>query len=97
MLVKVFSTEYGNGGSGEPIKREAVQGIRWSRPNGASSAACRSGPPDFSQRTPTIAALTAPRSRDTRDRCARERLPQALGEVIVRRKGACNSARVNKV
>jgi hypothetical protein len=42
MFVKVFSTVYGKGGSGEPTTREVVQEIRWSMPKGCSSAARRS-------------------------------------------------------
>ena len=36
-FVNVFSTVYGNGGSGEPASRDEVQGTRFVKPNGGSA------------------------------------------------------------
>src|SRR5229473_6378336 len=57
-FVKVFSTVYGNGGSGEPMTREVVHGIRLPSPNGGPAAAWRSGKLDISQVTAKIGAIT---------------------------------------
>src|SRR5438876_9486111 len=60
-FANVFSTVYGNSGSGEPTRRDEFQGMRSGSPNGGSARA-------LEQNATSIAVATAAQSEQGRAR-----------------------------